>query len=76
MKEHLKILESMIKMTKYLISSVHKMTTPFVVLIEQQQGLFLGPVLREHDFLGLMIIALPILDRIFSMTFPMSKLRL
>jgi len=42
----LKILELIIKIPKYLISSVHGITTPFA----EQQELFPGPVLRQHDF--------------------------
>jgi len=45
------------KTSKYLNSSDHGMTGPFAMLIEQQRELFLGPILRQHDFLALMIIS-------------------
>jgi len=45
-----------LKTRKYLNSSVRGMIEPFAMLIEQQQELFLGPILTEHDFLALMII--------------------
>ena len=44
----------MVKTPKYLDSSVHGMTGPFAMLIEQQQELFLGPILTQHDILALM----------------------
>jgi len=42
------------KTPKYLISSVHGMTGPFVMSLQLQQELFLGPILTQHDFLALM----------------------
>jgi len=51
------ILERIIKTPKYLNSSVYGITGPFAMLIEQQQELFLGPILTQHDVLALMTIS-------------------